>query len=67
MAARVAAELRRDPGVQVETVRGRLGELRVSVDDQDVVITNRLLYALPGPVVEKVRAHLRAPAALKPE
>ena len=63
----MAAELRRDPGVSVETVRGKLGELRVSIDDQDVVKTNRLLYPLPGPVVDKVRERLRAPAGQKPE
>jgi hypothetical protein len=55
----VAAALRRDPGLQVETVRGGLGELRVSVDGQDLVTTNRLLYPRPGRLVEKVRARLK--------
>lgn len=35
-----------------------MGELRVSVGGRDVVTTNRLLYARPSRVVEKVRAHL---------
>jgi hypothetical protein len=55
----VAAELRRDQEVQVETVRSGLGELRVSVDGKDVVTTNRLLYTRPSRVVERVRAHLK--------
>lgn len=40
-------------------MRGGLGELRVSVDGQDLVTTNRLLYPRPGRLVEKVRARLK--------
>ena len=54
----MAAALRRDPALHVETVRGGLGELRVSVGGQDAVTTNRLLYTRPSRVVEKVRAYL---------
>jgi hypothetical protein len=39
-------------------MRGGLGELRVSVDGQDVVTTSRLLYPRPSQVVERVRARL---------
>jgi len=55
----VAAALRRDPELEVETVRGGLGELRVSVGGQDLVTTNRLLYARPSRVVDQVRARLK--------
>ena len=55
----MAAALRRDPELEVETVRGGLGELRVSVGGQDLVTTNRLLYTRPSRVVERVRAHLK--------
>ena len=54
----MAAVLRRDPGLHVETVRGGLGELRVSVGGRDVVTTNRLLYTRPSRVVERVRSYL---------
>ena len=35
------AELKKEGGVEVETVRGGLGELSVSIDDRKVVNTNR--------------------------
>ena len=58
MAARVAARLREESGVEVETVKGGVGEFSVSVNGRKVVDTNRLWYPLPGKVVEKVRASL---------
>ena len=57
IAARVAAEIGREPDVQVKREKGGLGELRVSVDGVDVVDTNRLWYPTPSSVVAKVRAH----------
>jgi len=53
----VAAELQ-GPDVKVERVRGKLGELRVSVDGRDVYVGNRLLYPRPSKVVAAVRAWL---------
>jgi hypothetical protein len=58
MAASVAAKLRHEPDVQVETVRGGFGEFAVLIDDQTVVNTNRLWYPNPVKVVRKVRALL---------
>jgi hypothetical protein len=58
MAARVAAELKKEPEAQVETVKGGLGEFTVFLDDQKVVSTNRLWYPNPKKVVEKVRSLL---------
>lgn len=54
----MAAKLRREDGVEVDTVRGELGELSVSIDGRKVVITNRYLYPFPGTVLKKVRAAL---------
>ncbi len=40
----MAAKLKREDGVEVETVRGGLGELSVSIQGRKVVDTNRFLY-----------------------
>jgi len=54
----VEAELKKEGGVEVEMVRGGLGELSVSIDDRKVFNTNRLWYPTPGGVLKKVRAAL---------
>lgn len=58
IAARVASELSDMNDVEVETVRGGLGELSVYIDDQKVVDTNRLWYPRPSTLVKSVRALL---------
>lgn len=58
MASRVAAALKKENGIEVETVRGGLGEFSVSINDRKVVDTNRLWYPTPGKVVSKVRSLL---------
>ncbi len=58
IAARVAAELEKDPELKVETIKGGLGELSVSVDGVKVVEGNRLWYSTPGAVIRKVRTTL---------
>jgi hypothetical protein len=58
MASRVAAELKKENGIEVETVRGGLGEFSVSINDQKVVDTNRLWYPTPSKVVSKVQSLL---------
>jgi hypothetical protein len=55
MAARVAAQLSKENGVEVETARGGLGEFSVSIDGQKVINTNRLWYPTPSKVVAKTR------------
>jgi len=60
MAARVAAELKQDENVQVETVRGGLGEFSVRLDGREVVKTNPLWYPSGGNVVREVRSLLAA-------
>jgi hypothetical protein len=57
LAARVAAELSGSEN-RVETVRGGLGELRVTVDGRDVYKANRLLYPRLKTVLNAVRSSL---------
>jgi hypothetical protein len=54
----VAAQLTEDKSLIVRRIKGRLGELRVAVDDVDVVKTNPLWYPTPTSVIEQVREHL---------
>ena len=58
MASRVAAELRKETDVQVEMVRGGLGEFSVHLDDRKVIDTNRLWYPTPSKIVKKMKALL---------
>jgi hypothetical protein len=58
MAARVAAEVKKERDVQVETMKGGLGEFSVTIDDQEVIATNRLWYPNPTKVVSQLRALL---------
>jgi hypothetical protein len=55
----VEAKLRQDPDLAVTRQRGRLGELRVTVDGVEVVRSNPLLYPTPGSVVDRVLEHAR--------
>jgi hypothetical protein len=57
----VAAQLE-GPDRRVQKLRGKLGELRVTVDGQDVYKGNRLFYPRPKTVLAAVRAHLGSPA-----
>ena len=58
IASRVAAELQKQHELKVETERGGLGELSVSVDGSKVYNSNPLWYPTPGGVIKKVRAAL---------
>lgn len=58
MASRVAAQLKKDNKVQVDTVKGGLGEFSVVIDEEKVIDTNRLWYPMPGKIVEKIKALL---------
>jgi hypothetical protein len=60
IAARVAAQLDTDPDLHVALHKGRLGELRVSVDGTDVADSSRRWYPTPHSVVERVRRHVAA-------
>jgi hypothetical protein len=55
----VAAQLAKEPGVEVSRTKGHLGELRVAVDGKDVVETSPLWYPTPSSVVERIRTYLR--------
>jgi len=63
MAARVAAQLSKENGVEVETVSGGLGEFSVSIEGQKVIDTNRLWYPTPSKVIAKTRTHLAKPTS----
>ena len=58
MASRVAAQLNRENNVEVETIRGGLGEFSVFIDEQKVIDTNRLWYSSPSKIVKKTQALL---------
>jgi hypothetical protein len=54
----VAARLKQETDAQVETKRGGLGELSVTINDRKVIDTNRFWYPTPGKIVNKVKALL---------
>lgn len=54
----MAAELEQEPGIQVEQIKGGLGELSVSIDGSKVYESSRLWYPTPTAVIKKVRAAL---------
>ena len=58
MAASVAAQLKKQSDVQVQTIKGGLGEFSVSIGGQKLIDTNRFWYPRPSKVVDKVRALL---------
>jgi hypothetical protein len=64
IASRVAAELQKQHELRVETRKGALGELSVSVDGNKVYNSNPLWYPTPTGVIKKVRAALAS--SLKP-
>ena len=58
IASRVAAELQKEHELRVETGKGGLGELSVSVDGKKVYNSNPFWYPTPAGVIKKVRAAL---------
>ena len=58
IATRVAARLREEPNTVVETVRGGIGELRVTIDGHEVFKTARYRYPSPDTVIAAVRREL---------
>jgi hypothetical protein len=60
MAARVAAALRRESGVRVETVRGGFGEFTVLIDGAEAIRSSRFWYPNPWTVLKRVRQLLAA-------
>jgi hypothetical protein len=59
IAARVAAEMKKEPGVLVTMEQGGLGELSVSVDGREVVSSKRFWYPNPWSVMRRVREAVR--------
>jgi len=58
MASRVAAQLNKENNVDVETVKGGLGEFSVYIDDRKVIDTNRFWYPTTDKIIKKVRVLL---------
>jgi len=58
LAARVAASLKADPGIEAQLRPGGIGELSVSVDGVKAVRTNPFLYPRPRRVADAVREAL---------
>jgi hypothetical protein len=59
MAARVAAKLRAEQDVEVETIEGGLGEFTVLIDGREAVKSSRLWYPNPSSVIRRVKQQLR--------
>lgn len=58
MASRVAAQLNKENNIEVETVKGGLGEFSVYIDEQKVIDTNRFWYPTTNKIVKKIQAIL---------
>ena len=58
MASRVAAQLNKENNVEVETVKGGLGEFSVYISEQKVIDSNRFWYPSANKIVKKIRALL---------
>ena len=58
IAARVAADLKQDAEVEVQTKKGGLGELSVDVNAKRVFTSSRLWYPTPTSIIKRVRAVL---------
>ena len=59
IASRVAADLQNEKDLSVAIVKGGLGELSVTLDEEQIYSGNRLWYPTPGSVIKKVRAVLK--------
>jgi len=58
MASRVAAQLNKDDNLEVETIKGGLGEFSVVIDEKKVIDTNRFWYPSTSKIVQKIRTLL---------
>jgi len=52
----VAADLNKEDDLTVDLVKGRLGELSVSLGDRNIYKSNPLWYPTPTGIIKKVRA-----------
>ena len=56
----MAAQLKKEKDVQIEIVKGGIGEFSVLIDGEKFIDTNRLWYPNPSKVVNRVRATLHS-------
>ena len=61
MASRVAAQLSKENNIDVETIKGGLGEFSVYIDSEKVIDTNRFWYPTVNTTVKKLQALLEEP------
>ena len=61
-AARVAALIREQLGVEVEIERGGFGEFSVQDAGRDIIRRTTVMLPADETILEAVRAHLEAPA-----
>lgn len=55
IAARVAADLKKLPDVEVQTKKGGLGELSVDLDGKRAFTGSRIWYPAPATIIKQVR------------
>ncbi len=60
MAARVAAAMRKESGVEVTMERGNVGELLVTLDGREIANSSRFGYPNPWSFIRRVREAVRA-------
>ena len=58
LASRVAAQLNKENNLNVEMIKGGLGEFSIYIDEQKVIDTNRFWYPTPSKIIKKVQALL---------
>lgn len=55
MASRVAAQLKKENNIEVEMVKGGLGEFSVYIDEEKVIDTNRFWFPTTDKVVKNIQ------------
>ena len=58
LASRVAAQLNKENNLNVEMIKGGLGEFSIYIDEQKVIDTNRFWYPIPSKIIKKVQTLL---------
>ncbi len=55
LASRVAAQLKKENKLNVEIIKGRLGEFSVYINEQKVIDTNRFWYPSANKIVRHIQ------------
>jgi hypothetical protein len=54
----VVAQLKKEPDVQIDLVKGGLGEFSISIDGRKYIDASRFWYSRPSRVLDKILALL---------